>query len=105
MQLPQNYDALIRQELLCPRKRVIATAFTFCVNRHELPEGRLVGLATMEAFANVRAHYFQLPYGDQGLALSRVAYLEAGGFPHVPMMEDLALVTKLRARAVAENQV
>ena len=57
-------------------------------------------------WANLRSGMFGLPYGDQGLLVSRVAYDRAGGYPDQPLMEDVALVrrlpglTALPARAV-----
>ena len=33
-----------------------------------------------------------LPYGDQGLLISRALYDEVGGYPDVPLMEDVMLV-------------
>ncbi|MGH7664355.1 MAG: TIGR04283 family arsenosugar biosynthesis glycosyltransferase [Gemmatimonadaceae bacterium] len=46
--------------------------------------------------ANARTRWFDLPYGDQGLIVSRAAYLAAGGFPLLPMMEDVVLARALR---------
>ena len=46
-------------------------------------------------WANLRARLFALPYGDQGLLISRRAYEAAGGYPDIPLMEDVALVRKL----------
>jgi len=46
-------------------------------------------------WANLRARLFGLPYGDQGLLISRRAYEAAGGYPDIPLMEDVALVRKL----------
>ncbi len=37
-----------------------------------------------------------LPYGDQGIFIRREAFWEAGGFPVVPLMEDLILMRALR---------
>lgn len=45
--------------------------------------------------ANWRSRTFGLPYGDQGLLISRRLYTEIGGFPDVPLMEDLKLVRVL----------
>ncbi|MEX0369753.1 MAG: glycosyltransferase, partial [Tateyamaria sp.] len=44
------------------------------------------------AWANIRARLFRLPYGDQGLLVRRGAYVAAGGYPDIPLMEDVALV-------------
>lgn len=49
----------------------------------------------LEARANRRARWLGLPYGDQGLLISRALYSEAGGFPDVPLMEDVMLVRAL----------
>ncbi len=46
-------------------------------------------------WANLRAGVFGLPYGDQGLLVSRCDYDTAGGYPDLPLMEDVALVRKL----------
>jgi len=50
------------------------------------------------AWANLRARLFDLPYGDQGLLISRSLYDEVGGFPDIPLMEDVALAQRLRGR-------
>ena len=42
--------------------------------------------------ANRRARWFGLPYGDQALLVSRALYGEVGGYPDIPLMEDVALV-------------
>lgn len=49
-------------------------------------------------WANVRARLFGLPYGDQGLLLPRTLYHAVGGYPDIPLMEDVALVRALRGR-------
>ncbi len=49
----------------------------------------------VELGANLRARA-GLPYGDQALLLPRALYQAAGGYPDVPLMEDVALVRALR---------
>jgi hypothetical protein len=39
-----------------------------------------------------------LPYGDQGLLISRRLYEEVGGYRPLPLMEDVDLVRRLRGR-------
>ncbi|WP_316014234.1 TIGR04283 family arsenosugar biosynthesis glycosyltransferase [Roseobacter sp. HKCCA0434] len=51
-------------------------------------------------WANLRARLFGLPYGDQGLLVSRTAYRAAGGYAAIPLMEDVALVRRLSLRAL-----
>lgn len=61
-------------------------------------------------WANLRARLFGLPYGDQGLLISRRAYEAAGGYPDIPLMEDVALVrnlprlTRIEAEALTEAE-
>jgi len=49
-------------------------------------------------WANLRARLFGLPYGDQALLLPRRAYRDSGGYPDIPLMEDVAIVRKLRGQ-------
>ena len=49
-------------------------------------------------WANLRARVFALPYGDQGLLIRRDVYEAAGGFPEIPLMEDVALARALGRR-------
>lgn len=50
------------------------------------------------AWANLRTHMFDLPYGDQALLISRHLYSEIGGHPDQPLMEDVALARALKGR-------
>ncbi|GKY89528.1 glycosyl transferase [Sinisalibacter aestuarii] len=58
-------------------------------------------------WANLRARAVSMPFGDQGLLVSRADYEAGGGYPDIPLMEDMALMRRLpRARpldAVAET--
>lgn len=56
--------------------------------------------AWVAGWANLRSRAFGLPYGDQGLLVPRAAYERAGGFPDIPLMEDVALVRALPRRPV-----
>jgi hypothetical protein len=46
--------------------------------------------------ADLRSRYTTLPYGDQAIFLRRETFFEAGGFPDLPLMEDLELSLRLR---------
>lgn len=53
-------------------------------------------MARMTAgWANMRSRAFALPYGDQGLLISRLMYQRIGGFDPIPLMEDVAIAKKI----------
>lgn len=58
--------------------------------------GRLVA-----GWANLRSRALALPYGDQGLLISRRDYDAVGGFRDIPLMEDVAIVRALGRRLQA----
>ena len=43
----------------------------------------------IERQGNRRAEHAKIFYGDQGIFVKRRVFLEAGGFPDVPLMEDI----------------
>lgn len=51
--------------------------------------------------ANWRARTLGLPYGDQGLMLSRKLYSEIGGYPDTPFMEDVKIVRAIGKKRLA----
>jgi len=48
---------------------------------------------------NLRSCLTGIATGDQGLCMRRRLFAEVGGFPEIPLMEDVALSKSLRARA------
>ncbi|MBC8049766.1 MAG: glycosyltransferase, partial [Chitinophagales bacterium] len=60
-----------------------AAAFRFALND--------AGIAPryLEWIVALRCAIFRLPYGDQGLLISRALYHEVGGFAAIPLMEDV----------------
>jgi rSAM/selenodomain-associated transferase 2 len=61
--------------------------------------GRDPALRLVELGVMVRSRWRRLPYGDQGLLLSRTLYERAGGIAPLPLMEDLEFVQRLRRLA------
>jgi rSAM/selenodomain-associated transferase 2 len=49
----------------------------------------------LERLVALRCALFRLPYGDQGLLISRELYDEVGGFAPIPLMEDVEIIRKL----------
>lgn len=46
--------------------------------------------------ANLRSRYLGLPYGDQGLCISKERFEALGGYPPIKQMEDVMLIEKIR---------
>ncbi|MEO0633422.1 MAG: TIGR04283 family arsenosugar biosynthesis glycosyltransferase [Pseudomonadota bacterium] len=59
------------------------------------------GGRVVAGWANVRSRVLGLPYGDQCLLVPRRLYNRVGGYPDVPLMEDVAIVRALRGQLVA----
>jgi hypothetical protein len=57
----------------------------------------------MEWGAWARDRLGGVPYGDQGLLLRRELFATLGGFPPIPIMEDVALVRALRRRTPVQR--
>lgn len=53
-------------------------------------------LRVIEWLCNVRSALRQRPYGDHGFFLSRALFRRVGGFPQMPLMEDLAMIRRVR---------
>ncbi len=51
-----------------------------------------------ETFASFRSHILGMPYGNQGLLLSRRFYNDLGGYRPLPELEDLDLVKRIGRR-------
>jgi len=66
-----------------------AGVFRFAVDDYSAKARRL------ESLVRFRCWLFSLPYGDQGLLISRHLYNNVGGFEDVPLMEDVGLVKRL----------
>ena len=43
-----------------------------------------------------RVRLWKMPYGDQGLFFRRAVFEQLGGFPEIPLMEDVRLMRKFR---------
>jgi len=66
-----------------------AAAFTFALDDHAPAARRL------ERSVNWRARVLKLPYGDQGLLISKGFYDRLGGFKPWPLFEDVDLVRRI----------
>ena len=49
----------------------------------------------LERIVSLRCSIFSLPYGDQGLLISKIHYEDIGGFNPIPLMEDVDLIRRI----------
>ena len=59
-------------------------------------QNKRVRIVERESLVALRCFLFALPYGDQGLLISRQLYRELGGFRPMPLMEDVDFVRRLK---------
>ena len=73
-----------------PDNRFRVGYFTFALDDPS-PNAR-----NLERMVDWRCKTFSLPYGDQGLLISREFYDRLGGFNPIPLMEDVDLVRRIQ---------
>lgn len=61
--------------------------------------GRQRALRVIETLMNLRSRFSGIATGDQGIFVARGAFERVGGFPVIPLMEDIALSRALRRLA------
>lgn len=86
--LPVGFDEMIRTALQQPG--VVAGAFALRI------DADLAGLRWVEKGVYWRSHFFQMPYGDQAIFITKSVFEEVGGFPELPIMEDFELMRHLK---------
>jgi rSAM/selenodomain-associated transferase 2 len=86
--LPPGFDQMIRTALQQPQ--TIAGAFTL---RIDAPQW---GLRLVEWGVKMRSRFWQLPYGDQAIFLTKDTFNKIGKFPELAIMEDFELITRLK---------
>jgi rSAM/selenodomain-associated transferase 2/rSAM/selenodomain-associated transferase 1 len=85
--LPTGYVAQVFETLM--DRRVTLGAFRFKTDL-DRPLMRAIEFA-----ANIRSRYLRLPYGDQSLFVRRLHFERVGGFPEMPIAEDLFFVRRV----------
>ena len=86
--LPTNFEEMMRTTLAKPG--IVAGAFALRINAPNL------GLRLVEFGVKWRSHLWQMPYGDQGIFLTKDVFQQVGNFPQMPIMEDFELIRKLK---------
>lgn len=87
-QLPADFTTQVRRMLAAPD--TIAGAFAIAIE----PSSAVMRLYA--ALTHLRSRVVQIPYGDQAIFLTKAAFDRVGGYPDVPIMEDLELARRLQ---------
>ena len=85
-QLPANFLPLVSKTL--DRSGIIAGAFELTI------AGTKPALRWIETLVKMRSHLLSLPYGDQAIFITKVAFLKLGGFADLPIMEDFEFIKR-----------
>ena len=88
--LPGDYASRVFETLL--DRQVALGAFRFQTDL------RCGAMRLIEWATRIRSDWFKLPYGDQALFLRADVFHKIGGFPAVPIAEDLFMVRRARQR-------
>ncbi len=99
--VPENYPNLVFETLMDIRP--VVGAFRF---KTDMDNAKM---RFIEFMANLRSRYFNMPYGDQAIFISRADFIRAGAFPDVPVAEDIFLIRRLKKsmkiKTIPENAV
>jgi len=60
-------------------------------------------LRVVEALMNLRSRMSSIATGDQALFVRRAVFIKLGGYPEIPLMEDIALCKLLKRRTRPAN--
>jgi rSAM/selenodomain-associated transferase 2 len=86
--LPPDWHEFINQTLQNPQ--TIAGAFQLAIDSPHTT------LRWIERSVQWRSRFLQLPYGDQAIFLRTETFRTIGGYPDLEIMEDFALIQKLK---------
>jgi rSAM/selenodomain-associated transferase 2 len=94
--LPRGWPEAVRRGLArrSAGREVVAGAFRLVIDSPR-PALRLVAW-----FANLRTRLERLPYGDQAQFIRAETFRALGGYPEIPVMEDVELFMTLRQRSL-----
>lgn len=90
--LPEGWAEAAGRALDDPR--VVLTYFRLHTEPSRPSAGRLT--RAWLRLLDLRSFGFGLPYGDQAYAVRREVYEDSGGFPAIPLMEDVAFARACR---------
>ncbi len=86
--LPTGFDVMIRTAL--QPTGTVAGAFALRI------DAEVASLRLVEWGVNMRSHFWQMPYGDQAIFLTKETFNKIGNFPELPFMEDFEIMRRLK---------
>ena len=86
--VPRGFDAAVLQALA--DTRVVGGRFDVAL----VPSSPLLWLTA--ELINVRSRWSRIATGDQGIFARRDVFAQLGGFPEIPLMEDIAFTRMLK---------
>jgi hypothetical protein len=93
--LAADWQAAVQHFWAEPDSETRAAVFRFALD-DAAPAAR-----HLEAMVAWRCRYLALPYGDQGLLISRRLYDALGGFHPLPLYEDVDMIRRIGRRRLA----
>ena len=88
--LPKGFEQHVRS--LVSHPEFVAGAFQLNIDSSSR------SLRIIEKVANWRSRHLQIPYGDQAIFVEKNRFLDMGGFPNLPIMEDFEFIRQLRSQ-------
>jgi rSAM/selenodomain-associated transferase 2 len=86
--LPIGFDVMIRTAL--QKTGTVAGAFALRI------DAEVASLRLVEWGVNMRSRFWQMPYGDQAIFLTKETFNKIGNFPELPFMEDFEIMRRLK---------
>ncbi|EIE21367.1 hypothetical protein COCSUDRAFT_66848 [Coccomyxa subellipsoidea C-169] len=93
----RRYDARITRAFEQYSERTGKSGVWGCFSTIQLDKFG-VRSALLQATVALRTRLLHMPYGDQAIFVRGHAFREIGGFKELPLLEDVDLVRRLRAR-------
>ncbi len=85
-----DINAFLEIEQILADQRVVGGALRYSLNEHSMRYRNHV------FWSNLRARITGIYLGDHGLFVRRSAFEKIGGYPEIPLMEDVALSKRLK---------